>query len=139
MLWDTTTGERVANLRVTDRGVVSVAFSPDGKFLAGRDYMRDDHRALSEVVLWDVATRRELRRIGGHGGWIYALAFSPDGKVLSTSGSNQAVQFWDVANGREIRRIDGAAVGRCARLLAEWPDAGDGRRRSHSHVVGSRG
>jgi WD40 repeat protein len=111
MLWDTTTGERVANLRVTDRGVVSVAFSPDGKILVGRDYLRDDHRALSEVVLWDVATRRELRRIGGHGGWIYGLAFSPDGKVLGTSGSNQAVQFWDVASGREMRRIDGAASG----------------------------
>ena len=111
MLWDTTTGERVANLRMTERGIVSVAFSPDGKFLAGRDYVRDDHRALSEVVLWDVATRRELRRIGGHGGWIYALAFSPDGKVLGTSGSNTSVQFWDVASGREIRRIDGAASG----------------------------
>ena len=139
MLWDTTTGERVANLRVTDRGVVSVAFSPDGKFLAGRDYVRDDHRALSEVVLWDVATRRELRRIGGHGGWIYALAFSPDGKVLGTSGSNQAVQFWDVASGREIRRIDGAASGG---VLAFSPNGqmlvmtGAG---AHPHVVGCRG
>ena len=111
MLLDTATGERVANLRLTDRGVVSVAFSPDGKLLAGRDYVRDGHRALSEVVLWDVATRRELRKIGGHDGWIYALAFSPDGKVLGTSTSNTAVQFWDVASGREIRRIDVAASG----------------------------
>ncbi len=47
MLWDATTGERVANLRVTDRGVVSVAFSPDGKFLAGRDYVRDDRWPLA--------------------------------------------------------------------------------------------
>ena len=111
MLWDTTTGERVANLRLTDRGVVSIVFSPDGKSLAVRDYVRDDRRALSEVVLWDVATRRELRRFGGHGGWIYTLAFSPDGKILATSSSNQAVQFWDVVSGREIRRIDGAAPG----------------------------
>jgi HEAT repeats len=57
MLWDTTTGERVANLRATDRGVVSVAFSPDDKLLAGRDYVRDDHRALNEVVLWNVSSR----------------------------------------------------------------------------------
>lgn len=141
MLWDTTTGERVANLRVTDRGVVSVAFSPDGKVLAGRDYVRDDHRALSEVVLWDVATHRELRRIGGHGGWVYAVAFSPDGKVLATSVSNQAVQLWDVASGREIRRIDGAASGG---VLAFSPDgqmlvmAGAGRTLTFWDLVANR-
>ncbi len=112
-LWDTTTGRKVAALAVADRGVVSVVFSPDGGFLAGRVRELGDAPPFTELVIWDVASRREVRRVGGSGG-IRSFAFSPDGKFLCTSASDGAIRFWDPKTGREVRRIDGTGYGSLA-------------------------
>jgi WD40 repeat protein len=141
MLWDTTTGAKTATLSLADRGVVSVAFSPDGKLLAGRVYALDDPRSSGEIVVWDVPAHREAQRIGGNGARISALAFSPDGKVIASSGADRAVRFWDVVSGREIRRINAAGSGRA---LAFSPDgkllvlAGAGRAVTLLDVAANR-
>ena len=114
-----TTCARIATLPVADRGVDSLAFSPDGKLLAGRVHAMAGPRSSWAIVLWDVASRRELRTFGGPAGRILALTFSPDGKIIATSGADRVARFWDVASGREDRRIDGAGSGRA---LAFSPD-----------------
>ena len=51
-----------------------LAFSPDGKALAGGSY---DHM----IHLWEVDTGKKLRSFS-HAGGVLAVAFSPDGKTL---------------------------------------------------------
>src|SRR5262249_304433 len=60
--------------------VVSVAFSPDGRYLAAGSY--------GGAGLWDLTTwePRELR--GQPGAGARSVAFSPDGSVLAVSSTN---------------------------------------------------
>src|SRR5262249_39472659 len=70
---DPTTGEPVHEII----GMLTAAFSPDGKVLA----TVKDH---STIVLWDVETWKELRHWDKEvEGDIISLAFAPDGKTLA--------------------------------------------------------
>jgi WD40 repeat protein len=58
--------------------VESLAFSPDGKYIASG--------AFQEVVLWDTQTGALKQRTTGFADRVMALGFSPDGKLLATGG-----------------------------------------------------
>lgn len=89
------------NERTTLKGphdyVVSVAFSPDGKTVAGGVFKHS-------VILWDVSTRKDLGRITGDD----LAAFSNDGKLLATAGGrsfDDKVTLWDVATHKEVASL----------------------------------
>jgi WD40 repeat protein len=77
-------------------GVISVAFSPDGKLLASGG-------ADTQIRLWDVAGRRELVVLEAHTGPVTVVRFSPDGKHFLSGGAEGALHLWDVAE-RAIER-----------------------------------
>lgn len=94
------------NLRVVDlrRGTVmwaakpwptifvqALAFSPDGKTLAGAGGY-----AVTDIRLWDAATGEEKGRLEGHTSWTTSLVFWPDGKTLASSSADQTIRIWEL-------------------------------------------
>ncbi|MBI1916835.1 MAG: WD40 repeat domain-containing protein [Planctomycetes bacterium] len=99
--WDLATGQKLREFPCegVQDGVMSLAFSPDGKRLgSGGD------RALR---LWDVTTGKQLLLFGqGHGQTgIDAVAFSPDGKILAVGSHDTTIGLWDAATAKELRRL----------------------------------
>jgi WD40 repeat protein len=79
-LLDVSTGKELHSLDGHRyNGVLSLAFSPDGRRLASASHSRD--HAEAEVKLWDVSGGRELLTLPANGRG--RLAFSIDGHRLS--------------------------------------------------------
>jgi WD40 repeat protein len=77
--------------------VLSVAFSPDGQWLAtgSDDYLRGEFaRFAGDVCLWDTASGVQLLRLSGHRGSVWGVAFSPDGSRLASGSSDATVRVW---------------------------------------------
>lgn len=93
-VWDAVTGKELAAFDTAVRDGThsfSLAFSPDGKCLAGGE----GHT----LYLWDLTGRKEMHRFPFR--WAYRLNFSPDGKTLAASGAS-AITLWDVATGKRL-------------------------------------
>jgi WD40 repeat protein len=93
---DVATGREIA----TGEGI-PFAFSPDGKWLAGRD------AGGKNVVLWDAHTFRPVAHWQGHTGEINAIAFDRDGGRIVSASSDRTVRLWDTATGRCLRVFEG--------------------------------
>ncbi len=77
----------------------SLAFSPDGKYLAvGGE---------SGVILrWSTSTRALLSEAKAYRKTVMTLAFSPDGRILASGSFQDSVlRLWDAHTGREIDQL----------------------------------
>jgi WD40 repeat protein len=84
-----------------DGMVWSIAFSPDGKWLAcGTE--------ASTVTIWDVETGKQVRKLDAFKSKsIGGVAFSPDGKHLATVGSFPGSPWiWDAKTGKVVAKLD---------------------------------
>ncbi len=79
-------------------GIMSVAFSPDGKLLAAGD-------SNGEIHLWQVADGKQLLILRGHANWVVSLAFSPDSRTLASGSSDCTVKLWDVITGQCLHSL----------------------------------
>jgi WD40 repeat protein len=81
-------------------GVLSVAFSTNGKLLAIGDTKGDIH-------LWQVSDGKPILTYRGHKGWIVSVAFNPEGTVLASSSVDQSIKLWDVSTGDCLNTLQG--------------------------------
>jgi WD40 repeat protein len=104
-VWDAATGEKRCDLQTNgtrDDSTRSLAFSPDGHFLAsvtGNPALKNN-----VVQLWDVASGKVKHTVAAEQEKVIAVAFAPDGKILATVGVSD-VCLWDVSTGRECNRM----------------------------------
>ncbi len=80
-------------------GIWSVAFSPDGQYLAAGDTKGD-------IILRRVADGQIIRRYKGHNGWVVSLAFSPDGNTLASGCCDCRAKLWDVNTGECLHTLE---------------------------------
>jgi WD40 repeat protein len=103
-VWEVGSWQAVAILIGHDSDVWSVAFSPDGKFLASGN----DRRTVKvcEVGSWGI-----VAILRGHEGDVWSVAFSPDGKFLASGSEDRTVKVWKVGSWQEVTTLRGHGNG----------------------------
>ena len=93
---------------ISDHGgmIATVAFSPDGMFLAsgGADqfiHLCETRDPKTGTILAPSDWKRRYI-VGRYPGSIYKLAFGPDSRLLAIGGSDKTVQVWDVPHGQFV-------------------------------------
>lgn len=108
-IWDAETGALELTLEGHAKGVLSLAFSPDGNTLASGSY--DD-----TARLWDARTgesRLTLKEDDLNA--VFSIAVSPDGATVA-SGTYHWIKLWDARTGALKRKLAAAGMGITQRL-----------------------
>ena len=85
--------------------VESLAFSPDGKFLAigGGEPSRG-----GEIKIWDIQSGKLAREFPNiHSDTVLALEFSADGKFLASGAADKIARVTDLAAGKVVKSFEG--------------------------------
>jgi WD40 repeat protein/serine/threonine protein kinase len=96
--WKTTAFTFERTFSGHDYAVRSVAFSPDGTWLASGS---EDTR----VKIWKVSSGELERTLTGHTHWANSVAFSPDGHWLASGSEDKTVKVWDARTGEQVRTL----------------------------------
>ncbi|SNT37711.1 Serine/threonine protein kinase [Actinomadura meyerae] len=95
LIWDVATGRLKVNVRTGEFGLNALAYSPDGRTIAG---------ANPDARLFDAATGR-IRARFGLGGGANAVAYSPDGKTVAVGADGSRKP-----PGRSVQLLDGRTL-----------------------------
>lgn len=94
------TGKTLRTLKLPANAPVSVAVSPDAKWLAAS--------CGQHLRIWDLNDEDASPiECNGHTSIVYAVKFSPDGKTLASAGQENVVKLWNPTTGEELRTIKG--------------------------------
>ncbi|MFM2310967.1 MAG: hypothetical protein RLZZ04_243 [Cyanobacteriota bacterium] len=99
-IWDVETGECRLNLSNSNK-VLSVAFHPNGRMIAGGDG--------KSIKLWDLETGKLIQTFVGHNATILSLVFNSEGNILMSGGDSidSTIRIWSVDTGRCIQVLHG--------------------------------
>ncbi|KAK9884437.1 hypothetical protein WA026_007284 [Henosepilachna vigintioctopunctata] len=75
--------------------VISVNFSPDGKYLASGS-------GDTTVRFWDILTQTPQHTCKGHKNWVLCISWSPNSKKLASACKDGRIIIWDPFSGNQI-------------------------------------
>ncbi|HEV7892029.1 MAG TPA: PEGA domain-containing protein [Pyrinomonadaceae bacterium] len=99
-LWDVASGRRVGGFSINGIKALSMAFSPNGRWLAFGG-------TGNVVALLDAANGQLLRSFTGHVDGVNFVMFTPDGLEVLSGSWDKAVDAWYAADGRALNVIQG--------------------------------
>ena len=111
-VWDVSTWEL---LRAMPAGDYDIAFSPDGKVIAGT---RNGY-----VNLWWVEDGTKVAKLPGPTGWIHPIDFSHDGTSLAVGAEDGIVRIWHIDTSLAGDGRDGVRILHVDTYLQQVPDA----------------
>jgi WD40 repeat protein len=111
-VWDTKTGQEAIVCRNKEggarpHGIVCVAFSPDGKRLAGGSAELADTGWCGDVHIWDMGAGQEVLNLRGHTAGVHSLLFLPGTARLATGSADKTAKVWDSNGPQECRTLRG--------------------------------
>jgi WD40 repeat protein len=124
----------VNNFNVGQYDLRSIAFSSDGKFLAGdlSEWRKGEPFEFtpisSQVCVLDTAKGTLVSTIGSIDVPAHSPTFQPGNERLTTIGKDGIVRFWDMATGKEVQRFPVGKKGTATRGLSKLRFSADGRR-----------
>lgn len=115
-LWDVATGKPLRKVDTTNRAVICMAFSPDGRSIATGN-------ADNTVSLWEVASAKERVNFKSNAAnGLTVITYAPDGRSIVGAGYDNTVRFYGIASGKELSQLKGHEGGVVALAMA-----GDGK------------
>ena len=115
-IFDVESGDLAQTFEEPKDVVLSLAFSPDGKLLAGSG-------AYKPVHVWNFEEKKLATTIEEHSDWVLGVSFSPDGKFLATASADKSLRVWNVADWTSVARliekeaVQGGAFGTDPKIL----------------------
>ncbi|MYF97936.1 hypothetical protein F4212_02200 [Candidatus Poribacteria bacterium] len=95
LLWDAVTGMPTNTLRTPGWKVDTLAFSPNGKYLASNGSKRWSDS--QKILIWDLTSHQLTSMIDTDSrGEITSLVFASDNKTLASGNEYGAVHLWDI-------------------------------------------
>jgi WD40 repeat protein/serine/threonine protein kinase len=99
-VWEISSGREIFAVDVSD-SIGSIAFSPDGKLLAGGESWD------KKIYIWETGSGRQIAVLVGHTDRVNSVVFSPDGRLLLSASDDQTVRRWEISSGWESSALRG--------------------------------
>ena len=91
-------GELRGSAQAAERPIISLAVSPDGRFVAAA-------AIAGSVAIIERKDRMIARTLIGPGLPVWTVAFMPDSETLVSGGNDRLVRRWNAANGEHIGEV----------------------------------
>ena len=119
LLLDLKTGDIVKKTDIFSGSFDTIAFSPDGKYLAAGENNTNENIPPSIFII-DVSTGKTVKTLKGHKLWIFSLVFSKNGKKLLSCSWDNTIRLWDLNTGKPEHILAGHRNG--VNMVAFSPD-----------------
>jgi WD40 repeat protein len=104
-LWDADTGALKQTIPGFVDRVVTLNYSPNGKYLATGGGMPTED---GEVKILDAASGKSVIELKApHSDTVLGVCFSPDSTKLATCGADKFVKVWEVPSGKFLKSFEG--------------------------------